>query len=91
MGGYLLTNCINHKFLVKVGPFTAAKTSDMYDHLQSTLRDFDPDLFIVHVGTNDAPLNKTNNEVAEDNGKLAESIKTNIENDAVSNIIAKRI
>ena len=90
MDGYLLTNCINHKFLVKVGPFTA-KTSDMYDHLQSTLKDFDPDLFIVHVGTGDAPLNKTNNEVAEDNGKLTESIKTNIENDADSNIIAKRI
>ena len=37
--GYLLTNSINHKFLVKVRPFTTAKTIDMYDDLKPTLRD----------------------------------------------------
>ena len=58
--GYLLTNSINHKFLVKVRPFTTAKTID----LKPTLRDFNPGLFIKHVGTNDLPLNKTSNEIA---------------------------
>ena len=62
--GYLLTNSINHKFLVKVRPFTTAKTIDMYDDLKPTLRDFNPGLFIKHVGTNDLPLNKTSNEIA---------------------------
>ena len=37
--GYLLTKSINHKSLVKVRPFTAAKTIDIYDHLKPTLRD----------------------------------------------------
>ena len=42
--GYLLTRSINHKFLVKVRPFTTAKTIGMYDYLKPTLRDFNPGL-----------------------------------------------
>ena len=37
--GYLLTKSISHKFLVKVRPFTTAKTIDMYGHLIPTLRE----------------------------------------------------
>ena len=37
--GYLLTKSISHKFLVKVRPFTTAKTIGMYDHLIPTLRE----------------------------------------------------
>ena len=33
----------------------------MYDHLKPTLRDFDPRLFIIHIGTNTLSLNKTSN------------------------------
>ena len=73
--GYLLTKSINHKFLVKVRPFTTAKTIDMYDHLTPTLRDFNPGLFIIHVDTNDLPLNKTSNKIAEEIVNLAESVK----------------
>ena len=40
INGYLLTKSINQKFLVKVRPFTTAKTIDMYDYLKRTLRDF---------------------------------------------------
>ena len=29
--GYLLTSLINHNYLVKVRPFLAAKTVDMFD------------------------------------------------------------
>ena len=73
--GYLLTKSINHKFLVKVGPFRTAKTIDIYDHLKPTLKDFNPGLFIVHICTNDLPLNKTSNETAEKIVNLAESVK----------------
>ena len=73
--GYLLTKSINHKFLVKVGPFRTAKTIDIYDHLKPTLKDFNPGLFIIHVCTNDLPLNKTSNETAEKIVNLAESVK----------------
>ena len=32
--GYLLTRSINHKYLVKVRPFLAAKIVDMFDYLK---------------------------------------------------------
>ena len=73
--GYLLTKSINHKFLVKVGPFRTAKTIDIYDHLKPTLKDFNPGFFIIHVCTNNLPLNKTSNETAEKIVNLAESVK----------------
>ena len=58
----------------------------MYKHLQPTVRDFDLDLFIIHVGTNDIPLNNTKNGIAEDIVKLEESIETNSVNVVISNI-----
>ena len=61
----------------------------MYDDLQFAQRDFDPNLFIVHIGTNDISLNKTNNEVAEDMVKLTELIKTTSEKFAISNIVSR--
>ena len=64
--GYLLTKSINHKFVAKVRPFAIAKTIDMYDHLKPVLQYFNPDLFIVHVRTNNISLNKTSNEIAEE-------------------------
>ena len=87
--GYLLIKSINHKFLVKVRPFTTAKTIDMYDHLKPTLRDFDPGLFIIHVGTNDLPLNKTSNEIAEEIVNLAESVKKTSSNILISDIVTR--
>ena len=80
--GYLLTKSINHKFVVKVRPFTTAKTTDLYDHLKPTLRDSNPGLSIIHIGTNDLPLNKTSNEIAEEIVNLAEPLKK-----ASSNIV----
>ena len=73
--GNLLTKSINHKFLVKVTPFTTAKTIDRYDNLKPTLRDFNPGLFVIHVGTSDLLLNKTRNEIVEAIANLAESVK----------------
>ena len=58
----------------------------MYKDLQPTVRDFDLDLFIIHVGTNDIPLNNTKNGIAEDIVKLEESIETNSVNVVISNI-----
>ena len=61
----------------------------MYDHLKPTLRDFNPDVFIIHVGTNDIPSNKTTIEVPEDIAKPAELTKTNSENAAISKIVSR--
>ena len=82
---YLLTK-INHKVLVEARPFTTAKTNNMYNYLQPTLRNFNADLFIIHIGRNDASLNKRNKEIVQNFVKLAASIVTNIKNVAVSNI-----
>ena len=61
--------------MVKVRPFTTAKTIDVYDHLKPTLRDFNPGLFMIHVGTNDLPLNKIRIETAEEIVNLPEFVK----------------
>ena len=41
VGGYLLTNSIKHKDLVKVRPFLAAKAVDIFDYVKPIQRDFD--------------------------------------------------
>ena len=88
--GYLLTKYINHKLLVKVRHFTTAKTIDMYDHLKSALRDFNPGFFIIHVGTNDLPLNKTSNEIAEEIANISESVeKKPSRNIVISDIVTR--
>ena len=50
--GYLVTGCINRNFLVKVRPFSSTKTAEMEDYTKPAKRDFNPDLYILHVGTN---------------------------------------
>ena len=57
--GYLLTGSINRKFIVKVRAFSSAKTTDMKDYTKPTKRDFNPDLYILHVGINDLSLDDT--------------------------------
>ena len=59
----------------------------MYDHLKPTLRDFNPDLFTIHVGINDLPLNKTSNEIAEEIVNLSESAKKPSSNIVISDIV----
>ena len=64
--------------------FITAKTVEMCNHLNSTFRNINPDLFTVHVGKNDNPVSKTNNEVAEDI-----VIKKNSGFDAISDIFPR--
>ena len=68
---YLFTNSLKHQYLVKT-----AKTTDMYDYIIPTQRDFKREIFILHVGTSDLPLNKSRKEVSEDMVTLAELVKT---------------
>ena len=75
--------------MIIVRPFTTVKTIDIYDHLKPTLRDFNPGLFIIHVGTNDLPLNKTSNEIAEEIVNLAESVKKPSSSTVISDIVTR--
>ena len=61
----------------------------MSDHLKPTLRDFNLGLFIIHVGTNDLPLNKTSNEIAEEIVNLAESVKKPSSSIVISDIVTR--
>ena len=48
----------------------------MYDYIKPTHRGFKPEIFVLHVGANDLPLNKSPKEISEDIVTLAESMKT---------------
>ena len=63
--GYLLKNSIKHKYLVKVRPFLAAKAVDMFDYVKPIQRDFDPDAYILHIGTNDLTTEKNQTKSAQ--------------------------
>ena len=64
--GYLLTSSLKHQYLLKTRSFSTAKTIDMYDYIKPIQRDFKQEIFILHVGTNDLPLNKSPKEISED-------------------------
>ena len=59
VNGYLLTGSLNRKYIVKVRHFSCAKTSDMECYITPTKKDFDPGIYILHVGTNDLTLDDT--------------------------------
>ena len=61
--GYLLTSSLKHQYLVKTRPVSTAKSIDMYDWIKPTQRDFKPEIFVSHVGTNDLSLNKSPKEI----------------------------
>ena len=46
----------------------------MYDYIKPTQRGFKQEVFILHVGTNDLPLNKSPKEISEDNKIIVSSI-----------------
>ena len=57
------------------------------DYIKPTQRDLKPDIFVVHVETNDLPLNKSPKEISEDIIILAESMKTENNKIIVSRIV----
>ena len=85
--GYLLTSSVNHKYIVKVRPFVSAKTIDMLDYIKPTKRDFNPDVYLLHVGTNDQPSTKSLEEISMDILNLANSLKLDNNTVIVSNIV----
>ena len=74
--GYLLIGSLNRKNIVKVRPFSSTKTSDMEYYVAPTTRDFDPAIYILHVGTNDLALNDVPEEITEYIVNTAASLKT---------------
>ena len=87
--GYLLTSSINHRYIVKVRPFLSAKTIDMVDYIKPTQRDFNPDVYLLHVGTNDLSSNKSPEQISLDILNLANSLKLDNNTVIVSGIVPR--
>ena len=51
---------------MKTRLFSAAKTINNYHDLKPIQRDFTPEIFVLHVETNDLPLNKSPEEISEE-------------------------
>ena len=62
---YLLTGFLDKKVIVKVRPFSSAATEDMRYYLKPIKQDFDPNIFIFRVGTNNLSTNDSSEMIAD--------------------------
>ena len=87
--GYLLTSSINHKYIVKVKPFLSVKTIDMVGYLKPTQIDFNPDVYLLQVGTNDLTSNKSPEQISLEILILANSLKLDNNTVIISSIVPR--
>ena len=85
--GYLLTSSVNHKYIVKVRSFLLAKMTAMLDYIKPTQRDFNPDIYLLHVGTSNLSSNKSPEQISLDILNLANSLKLHNSTVIVSSIV----
>ena len=86
---YLLATSLKHQYFVKKRLFSIAKTTDMHNYLKPIERDFKPEIFVLHVGTNGFPLNKSPKEISEDIVILAEMMKAENNKIMISSIVCR--
>ena len=58
----------------------------MFDYIKTTQRNFNPDIYILYVGTNDLPSHKSSEQICLDILNLDKSLKLNNNTIVVSNI-----
>ena len=56
---------MNHKYIAKLRLFVTAKTDNMHNHMKPTQRNFQLNVYISHVGTNDLPTGMIPEEIPE--------------------------
>ena len=76
----------NEKVYVK--SFPGSTTNCMKDYVKPSLK-YDPDLIIMHVGTNDLRSEKTPLQIADDIIRLALEMKTDVNDVTISGIISR--
>ena len=84
---YLITSSINHKYIVRVRLFLSAKTIDMVDYIKPTQRDFNPDVYLLHVRINDLTSNRSPEQIPLDILNLANFLKLDNNTVNVSSIV----
>ena len=87
--GYLLTNSIDHRYLVKVRPFLAAKSVDMLDYVKPIKLDLDPEEYVIHIGINDLGKDKTPHEIFSEILRLIKELKTDKNKIVISTIVPR--
>ena len=60
---------------MKVRPFLSAMTIDMVDYIKPTQRDFNLEVYLLHVGTNGLTSNKSPEQIYLVSLNLANSLK----------------
>ena len=68
-------------------PFVTAKTDDMYDHIKPTERNFQPNVYISHVGANDLPTDMTPEEISKKIITFSKHLKSEDNEVVVSGIV----
>ena len=87
--GYKMKKALNNKTNVYVKCFPGASIEDMHSYAKPTTR-HDPNLIIIHCGTNDLRKEKTAAVIADDIVTLARSLKTDSTEVIVSGIVPRR-
>ena len=91
VNGYLLTKKLRHKkLIIKVRSFSGAKVSCVYDHIKPTIREFNPNHIILHVGTNELKSSKTASQISRSVIDLALSLKSETNAVMISLIVPRK-
>ena len=88
--GYLLTKKLRNKKLIKIRSFSGARVSCMYDHVEPTIREFNPNHIILHVGTNELKSSKTASLISRSVIDLALSLKSETNAVTISLIVPRK-
>ena len=74
---------------MKVRPFLAAKSVDMWDYVKPIKRDLDPEECVIHIGTNNLGTDKTPDEIFSEILRLIKELKTDKNKIVVSTIVSR--
>ena len=87
--GYKMKKALNNKINVYIKSFPGAIIEDMYSYAKPSLK-HDPNVIIIHCGTNDLREEKPAEIIADEIVTLAHSLKTDSNEVVVSGIVPRR-
>ena len=83
-----MKRCMNHNERIYVKSFSGAVIDDLRDYAKPSQR-YDPDLFILHGGSNELRSVKTPEEISDEVVKLALELKTDKNEVMVSGLVGR--
>ena len=91
INGYLITIKLWNKKLIRVRLFSGAKVICMYDHVKPTIREFDPNHIILHVGKNEIKSRKTAGHISKPFNDLQLSLKWKTNTVTISLVVPQKV